>query len=150
MKILLPIFALVLLATTAGAQVTSVQVTTDSVHGRLIKTITTRGQFVSFDKNHADRFFLRDASDQMVMNCVMTEPGTDLFLASHVKDDLKVTYQVRDVTVPGGKTEWLNYAMSIRSLKTGDDAKIWPKKMASDSTLLQSCQEQLRQLNASE
>ncbi|HZK75417.1 MAG TPA: hypothetical protein VFD13_00790 [Candidatus Kapabacteria bacterium] len=124
----------------------------DSIRGRLVKTITTRGQFVSFDKNHADRFFLqasptmRDASDQMVMNVVMTDTETDLFLANHAKEDLKVTYQVRDVTIPGGKTKWLNYAVSIRSLKTGDDAHGWPEKLASDTTLLQSCREKLRQL----
>ncbi|HET6400176.1 MAG TPA: hypothetical protein VFH95_02160 [Candidatus Kapabacteria bacterium] len=123
------------------------RVASDSIPGRLIKQVTTRGQFVSFDKNHADRFFFRDASDEMEMNMVMTEPETDLFLADHSKDDLKITYQIRDLTQPGGKTEWLNYATSIRSLKTGDDAKIWPEKMASDSMLLQSCQEQLRQLS---
>ena len=151
MKIHFP-FCLVLLlfATAAGAQVISVQGSTDTVHGRLIKTITTRGQFVSFDKNRPDRFFLRDASDQMEMKCVMTEPGTDLFFASHAKDDLKVTYQVRDVTITGGKTEWLNFAMKIRSLKTGDDAQGWQQKMASDTALLQSCQEQLRKLRSAE
>ncbi len=142
MKIFLPIF-LIVFALSANA---SAHVATDTLRGRLIKTITTRGQFVSFDKNHADRFFFRDASDEMVMNAVMTEPETDLFLANHAKDDLTMTYQVRDLTIPGGKTEWLNYAMSIRSLKTGDDAKSWPGKMANDSSLLQSCQKQLREL----
>ncbi|MFI5201319.1 MAG: hypothetical protein ACHQNE_02920 [Candidatus Kapaibacterium sp.] len=124
----------------------SAHVTADSIQGRLIKTITTRGQFVRFDKNHPDRFFLRDATDQMVMNCVMTEPETDLFLAGHAKDDLKLTYQVRDVTIPGGKTEWLNYAMSIRSLTTGDDAHSWPQKLASDPDLLARDSVQLKQL----
>lgn len=118
----------------------------DSVQGRLIKTITTRGHFVSFDKNHPHRFFFRDASDEMVMNVVATEPETDLFLADHAKDDLKITYQVRDVTVPGGKTEWLNYAMSIRSLKTGEDACNWRAKMANDSDLRNRDSVELREL----
>jgi hypothetical protein len=118
----------------------------DSLRGHLITTVTTRGQFVSFDKNHATRFFLRDASNQMVMNCIMTEPGTDLFLASHAKDDLKLTYQVREVTAVDGTTERLKYAMSIRSLRTGDDAREWPKKLAEDSTLLTRAREQLKEI----
>jgi hypothetical protein len=146
MKLFLPIFLIVLtLSTTASAHVSA-----DSIPGRLIKTITTRGQFVRFDKDHADRFFIRDASDQMVMNCVMTDTETDLFLADHAKDDLKLTYQVRDVTIPGGKMQWLNYAMSIRSLKTGADEHSWPQKLANDSTLLQSSQTKLRELRGEE
>lgn len=151
MKILLSIFAFVLLAANADAQVThtqvtDTQVTSDTVHGRLIKTITTRGQFVSFDRNHPDRFFFRDASDQMEINIVATEPETDLFLADHAKDDFKITYQIRDATVPGGKTEWLNYATMLRSLKTGDNVEDWPSKLAADSDLLERDREQLAKL----
>jgi hypothetical protein len=118
----------------------------DSLRGHLITTVTTRGQFVSFDKNHATRFFLRDASNQMVMNCIMTEPGTDLFLASHAKDDLKLTYQVREVTAVDGTTERLKYAMSIRSLRTGDDAREWAGKIANDSILFQNCKKLVSEL----
>ncbi len=120
----------------------------DSIRGTLITTVTTRGNFVSFNKNHTDRLFLRDASDQMTMNLIMTEPETDLFLADHAKDDLKITYQVREVPKSGGGIERLNYATMLRSLRTGDDVRDWPKKLAADSDLLTQDREQLRQLLA--
>ena len=118
----------------------------DSIRGQLITTVTTSGNFVSFDKAHPDRFFLRDASDQMLMNVIRTAPETDLFLADHAKDDLKITYQVRVVSETVGSAERVNYVIKLRSLRTGDDVKDWPEKLQ-DSSRLERCEEELRRIH---
>lgn len=119
---------------------------TDSIRGQLITTVTTRGTFDGFDKHHADRFFLRDASDQMLLNLIMTAPETDLFVADHAKDDLKITYQTRELPTSGGETERVYYLTQLRSLRTGDDVKDWPEKLQNNSDLLSRDSEELREL----
>src|SRR5437868_12430596 len=64
----------------------------DSLLGRTVKTITTTGQFVSFDKDHPDRAFIADAMG-MSINLILSAPEMDCFLANHVKDNLSFTYE---------------------------------------------------------
>ncbi len=126
------------------------QHSTDTLPGQLVTTVTTQGTFVMFDKQHPDRFFFRDASDQMEMDVVLTQPEADLFLADHAKDDLKITYQTRDVPKPGGGTERLYFETMLRSLRTGDNLKDWPQKLAADSSRLRRCQQELEDIRSVE
>jgi hypothetical protein len=137
--LLLAMFAF-LASSNAGAR----SIRTDSLPGRLIKRVTTQAQFVSFDKKHNDRFFARDASDQMLLNEIMVVPEMDCFLANHTKDDLQISYEIHELTDSTAKTMRLNYATRIVSFKTGDDTRTWAAKEAKDSTIMQQHHEQLK------
>src|ERR1019366_3954540 len=78
---------LAILAFLARSNASAQSLNPDSLPGRLIKRITTPAQFVSFDKKHNDRFYVRDASDQRLLNEIMVVPEIDCFLANHTKDD---------------------------------------------------------------
>jgi hypothetical protein len=97
--------------------------------------ITTRGQFVRFDKDHTDRFFFRDESSSMTLNMLLGASEMDCFLANHRKDDLQLTYTVYDHETADSH-ERINYATRVSSLKSGDDTKNWSEKESSDSTRL--------------
>jgi hypothetical protein len=129
-----------LASSNAGAQ----SLKADSLPGRFIKRVTTPARFVSFDKKHNDRFFARDASDQMLLNEIMVVPEMDCFLANHAKDDLQISYEIHELTDSTAKTVRVNYATRIISLKTGDDSRTWAAKEASDSTIMQRHHEQLK------
>jgi hypothetical protein len=116
----------------------------DTIPGRLIKRIATPAQFVSFDKKHNDRFFARDQSSGLLLNAVMTVPETDCFLANHAKDDLQISYEIREVMDSTAKTERQNYALRIVSMKTGDDTRTWAAKESQDSAMMRDHHEQLK------
>jgi hypothetical protein len=117
----------------------------DTTLGRPVKVVTTPGQFVRFDKNHADRFFFLDQSVNMTLNMVLGAPEMDCFLANHPKDDLRLTYTVYDRTTADGH-ERVNYATRIVSLKTGDDTKDWAEKELRDSALVRTHHHELQKL----
>ncbi|MDP4198715.1 MAG: hypothetical protein Q8922_13845 [Bacteroidota bacterium] len=119
----------------------------DTSLGRLVKTITTDAEFVSFDKDHVDRAFIRDESHGGIAMNVLLAPEMDCFLANHAKDQLRITFEIRE-RENAGKTEKLNVALRIVSLKTGDDTKTWAEKESQDSTLLGLHHEQLVKVRA--
>ncbi len=114
----------------------------DTTLGRLVKTITTDAEFVSFDKDHLDRGFLRDQSRGGIVTNFWLAPEMDCFLSNHAKDGLRITYEIREGCT-ASKQERVNIALRILSLKTGDDTKTWAEKESRDSTLAARHHEQL-------
>jgi hypothetical protein len=117
--------------------------------GRKIKTIVASGQFSLFDKQHADRAFIKDG-DGMTMNVIYTAPEMDCFLANHAKDDLQITYEVHEIEHPDSKVERLNYALRFVSLKNGDDTRTWAIKESVDPDLIKRHHEQLKKVRQEE
>ena len=76
-----------------------------------------------------------------------TVPEMDCFLANHAKEDLQITYEIREVNdTAKKKTEHVNYLIRIVSLKTGDDTNTWAEKEKKDPKLLAAHHEELRKV----
>lgn len=119
----------------------------DTTLGRLVKTITTDAEFVSFDKDHLDRVFLRDQSRGGIVTNFWLAPEMDCFLANHAKDGFRITYEIREGCT-ASKQERVNIALRIVSLKTGDDTKTWAEKEQRDSTMMSRHHEQLQKIRS--
>ena len=111
----------------------------DTTLSRLVKTVTTEAEFVSFDKDHGERAFLRDESRGGIVTNFLLAPEMDCFLANHAKDQLRITYEIRERE----NAVKINNAIRIVSLKTGDDTKTWSEREQRDSTLMSRHHEQL-------
>ncbi len=119
------------------------RIVSDSSLGKLIKTVSSNGQFIQFDKDHADRCFLKDAYG-MSLNGLMGVKEMDCFLANHVKDELAFTYEIHEASAEAKGR--VNYLLRIVALKSGDDTRTWEKKESLDSAQRARHHEQLEKV----
>ncbi|SRR5579883_1012312 len=123
------------------------QVASDSASGHLIKQITTPASFLAFSKDDSNRAYLKDESRFGMTTAVQILPEMDCFLANHAKDDLRVTYEIWE-RENNGKTERINKAIRLVSLKSGDDTKTWSTKEANDAEALKDHHDKLKEVRA--
>ena len=112
---------------------------------KLLKRITTEGEFVMLDKQHSDRAIIRDKSIGGIATNFVIGDEMDCFLANHQKDPLRISYEIYQ-REDSGKTITWNKATRIISLKTGDDTKNWKQKENADPELVEEHHEELRKL----
>jgi hypothetical protein len=117
----------------------------DTAGARLLKRITTEGEFVMLDKQHTDRAIIRDKSIGGISTNFVIGDEMDCFLANHQKDPLRISYEIYQ-RADSGKTITWNKATRIVSLKTGDDTKNWKVKESADAELAKRHHEELKKL----
>lgn len=135
-KLVIPIF-LLLLTSHVKAQTAN----TDNPLGKLVKTITNSAQFVLFDEADTNRVILKCLGFDVKM--IYGAPEMKCFVANHLKDDLRATYELYDRETADGSTIRSSKLIRLISLRSGDDSKTWLEKEQSDSTLAARHHEQL-------